>query len=185
MGASKIKMGQFRAFTKEGRQFRFNPVGDVHEVGDASSWFTRNYKSNPWKEKEEESQGARIIVGFNVGIEEKFDMEYIIDLVFKIRRKQVEDAIKDGDAEPHPYGGDVGITFLAQQGIWQSVRDDRPYPERGAQVIVMNIINEKKNRFKQDMIDIAEEMVSKMKQNMVLIEMSKNGAVTATIEVFP
>ncbi len=184
MSASLIQMGPTRYFNEEGVALKFTPAGKVYEIGDASSWYTRSYKENPIKSAHNRSvQGARIIVGFNVGIEEKWKMDDIIDIVFDVRRQQVESAIEDKDAKPHPLGGDVGVTFLAQKGIWQAVREKKVYPENGAQVMIMNIIAEKKSRFRDDMVEIAEELARKLKQNAVIVEMSKNGAIQETLEV--
>ena len=186
MSASLVKMGPVSIQDENGKMFRFTPQGEVVEVGSADEWYTRSHRDNPIRRSTPGgSQGGRIIVGFNVGIKEKWKVDDIVKLVYKIRRKQVEDAIKVKDAFPHPQGGDVGITFLTQMGIWQTVRDKKAYPERGAQVIIMNIIREKKARFRKDMVDIAEEMVVRLKQNAVIVEMSNKGVVTETIEVGP
>jgi hypothetical protein len=186
MSVSLIRMGPLKMFDERGRAFEFIPEGKVYEVGDASQWYTRDHKRNPVaRATKEASQGGRIVVGFNVGIEEKWKMDDIVDIMFDARRQQVLDAIEDGDAQPHPLGGDVGMTFLAQRGIWQAVRDTEAYAENGAQIAIMNIIKEKKTRFRQDMIDLAEILARKLSQQAVILEMSKRGAVTETLEIVP
>lgn len=186
MSASRIKMGPIQWSQGAKNKEKFIPKGKIVEVGDPSEWYTRSHRANPIKRRiKEGAQGGRIIVGFNVGIEEKWKIEDIVDLVFGIRHRQVTNAIKDGQAQPHPAGGDIGLTFLTQMGIWQDISGDTPYPERGAQVVIMNIIQEDRDRFADDMIEIAEIMVKKLQQNAVIVEMSDKGVVTETIEVGP
>ncbi len=186
MSVSYVRMGPLRVFNEDGKAFEFVPTGKIYEVGDASEWYTRSQRENPIKRSTNRStQGGRIIVGFNVGIEEKWKMDDIVGIVFDLRRKQVKSAIKDGDARPHPLGGDVGVTFIAQKGIWQAVRDKKAYPENGAQITMANIISEKKRRFRQDMIDIGEELMSKLNQNAVIVEISERGVVEETLEIGP
>lgn len=186
MSVSRIQMGPRKFFNEDGEALRFVPVGKVVEVGDASSWYTRSHRDNPIKSRDKtQNQGARIILGFNVGIEEKVTMQDVIDLVFKVRKSQVKDAIKDGEASAHPLGGDIGATFLAQAGLWQSASDTEAHPENGAQVAIMNVIQENAKRFEDDMIEIAEEMVRQFHQEAVIVEMSVRGAVEETIQVGP
>lgn len=186
MSVSLIRMGPLKAFDEQGRAYRFVPQGKVYEVGDPSQWYTRSWKSNPLKKRvKDQAQGARIILGFNVGIEEKVTIQDVVDLVFKLRRQQVKEALEDGEAQPHPLGGDIGATFVAQKGLWQSVKDEQAYPENGVQVAMMNIIQEDPERFIEDMIEIADAMVADFNQNAVLIEISNNGVVDETMEVGP
>lgn len=185
MSASYVRLGAQR-FKVLDTVAKFTPEGPVIEVGDVSEWRTRKYRENPIKSRgKRPTQGARIILGFNVGIEEKVKMQDVIDLVHAMRRKQVTAAIKGGEATTHPLGGDIGASFIAQTGLWQDLKDDKAYPENGAQVAIMNIIQEDQKRFEQDMIDIAEEMVVRFHQNAVIVEMSERGVVEETIEVGP
>ncbi len=63
--------------------------------------------------------------------------------------------------------------------------DNKAYPENGAQVAIMNVIQEDQKRFEDDMIEIAEEMVRKFNQNAVIVEMSIRGTIDETIQVGP
>lgn len=185
MGVSKIKMGRTTVYAFGGAAV-FIPVGDVVEVGDTSEWYTKNFKENPFRSKGvKDSQGARIFLGFNIGVEEKVKIEKVIDLVFELRKDQVNGAINDGDAKEHPDGGDIGASFLLQKGLWQKRSDDKAYPENGVQIVIENIIHEKKSRFRLDMIEIAEALVTKFKQQAVILHLSKNGIIVDEIEVFP
>ncbi len=185
MSASYIKLGP-QKFVVLDTIAKFTPQGPIREIGDVSDWRTGSHRENPIKSRTKRpSQGARIILGFNVGVVEKVKMQDVIDLVHKMRRKQVAAAIMDGDAKAHPLGGDIGASFVAQAGLWQDLKDEKAYPENGAQVAIMNIIQEKEKRFEDDMVEIAEEMVLKFHQNAVIVEMSMKGVVEETIEVGP
>lgn len=184
MGVSKIKMGRTAVYAL-GDSAVFEPVGDIIEVGDVSEWFTRDFKSNPFKGgKKQGSQGARIMLGFNIGIEDKVRIEDVIDLVFEIRKNQVNRAIDDGDAKEHPDGGDIGASFLIQKGLWQKRTDTKAYPENGVQIVIENVIHEKRKRFNDDMKDLAEVMVKKFKQQAVILHLSTNGVIRYEYEVF-
>ncbi len=184
MAMSKVRMNPVKYQTEDGRILEFTPKGKMHERGDASEFYTDNVRQNPLKRHSvEPTQGARILIGFNVGIEQKWTMKDIVKFVF--RREQVESAINDGDAQEHPLGGDVGITFLAQEGIWQAVRETNAYPEQGAQVLMMNIISEKPKRFIKDMSELADAMVTEFQQQAVLLEITKNGVVKENFEFGP
>lgn len=187
MSASYIKLGPAKfKFESLGTTAKFTPTGDIQVIGDVSEWQTRSHRHNPIKRRDKRpTQGARIILGFNVGIEEKVRMKDVVDLVHAIRRKQVTAAIKDDDASPHPLGGDIGASFVAQTGLWQDLNADEAYPENGAQVAIMNIIGEKEDRFVDDMVEIAEEMVTQFHQNAIIVEISLRGVVDETIEVGP
>ncbi len=185
MSASYIRMGP-QKFKVLDTVAKFTPEGPVKEIGDVSEWRTPSHRENPIKSRgKRPTQGARIILGFNVGTTEVVKMADVFELVHRLRRKQVAAAIIDGDAKAHPLGGDIGASFVAQAGLWQDLKDDTAYPENGAQVAIMNIIQEKEKRFEDDMVEIAEEMVSKFHQNAVIVEMSMRGVVEETIEVGP
>ncbi len=185
MSASKIKFGRTK-FKCLDTTAQFSPDGTIQKIGDVSDWYTSSARSNPIKRREKRpTQGCRILMGFNIGTEEKITMKEVVTTVHAIRRKQVSAAIADGDAQPHPLGGDIGASFIAQAGLWQDLEADQAYPENGVQIAIMNTIQEKPQRFADDMIAIAEELVERYHQNAVIVEMSERGVVEETVEVGP
>ncbi len=185
MAVSLVRMDKTKM--KVGRTLKeFNPKGDILEVGDCQPFFTRSYKTNPVSSRDKKaSQGARILMGFNVGTEEKWTLKEITDFVFTIRRQQVQDAIDAGEAQPHPQGGDVGISFLSQSGVWQSVSEATPHVEKGAQILFMNTIHEKPLRFENDMVALSEQLASHFQQNAIILELQERGVVEETLVVTP
>lgn len=105
------------------------------------------------------TQAARIIVGLNVGTTPTYTPEYVIDLVYKIRKAQSA-------------SGDVSV--LAQLGIYED-SEGRRIDEQSVQIVILDLGGEK--NFKQAMLDLGEELRIRMKQERVIIEMQKGGVV--------
>lgn len=184
MAAILMDIGPVTALNADDQMVKFKPTGALIEVGDAREFFTRNMRKNPIAQDESApSRGVRMLVGFNVGIVKTWTMKDVVDIVFRLRRRQVADAIKGGYAKPHPQGGDVGATFIAQSGLWQQVHVKKPYPEPGAQVVIMNIIHERHEEFRKDMVEIAEELARKLKQQAVMLELQEHGVTKRTLTI--
>lgn len=186
MSAILMDIRPVTALNENGDMVKFKPLGNLIEVGDASSFFSKDIRANPiLDDSAAPTHGARIFVGFNVGIVAKWKLQDAMDIVFRVRLRQVKRAIKLGYATPHPAGGDIGATFLAQRGLWQPVKTRKAHPEDGAQVIIMNIIHEKKSEFQNDMVEIAEALARELEQQAVLLEFQVNGAVKRTLLIGP
>lgn len=127
------------------------------------------------------TQAARFAIGFNVGIKQKWTMPKIIRLVHRIRREQVKRAFDEGYAVEPGHGGDIGASFIAQKGLWQTVDRRKDYPENGAQVVIINNISEKHREFRQDMEYLAETLATELEQDAVLVEHQSRGVVIETV----
>lgn len=131
------------------------------------------------------TQGARLLIGFNVGTEKVWTVDGVLNLAFWFRRQQVLKAFKEGYASPSAVGGDLGMTFLIQKGVWQTAGDKKAYPEDGTSLIMLNTISEEPQRFEQDMENLAEELATRLKQQAIIVEHQVRGVVEQTVTMLP
>lgn len=131
------------------------------------------------------AQGARFLIGFNVGITQVWDVQTIVSHIFGLRRAQLEQAFAEGYATPSDAGGDIAASFVAQQGLWQTLGTKEPYPENGVQVLILNNIREKPEYFKIDMENLAAQLATDLEQQAVLLEHQVNGATVESMIVEP
>jgi hypothetical protein len=105
---------------------------------------------------------ARIFVGLNVGKEQGFTIEDLIEKVVRIRRAQ----------------GEVpNASILAQRGIYED-RQHEIVDEESAQIIIIDMSGANKRAFVDEMSDLAEKLCDEMKQESVILEIQKRGIVT-------
>jgi hypothetical protein len=186
-----------------GNIYRFEPEGavevhvdeegaaeagvDVDDLIEASRRITGGGRSsNPVAERElRPQQGARLLIGFNVGSKKVWTVDGVLNLAFWFRRQQVAKAFAEGYAKPSAVGGDLGMTFLIQKGVWQPVGDKHAYPENGTSLILLNTINEEPKHFEQDMESLAEELATRLKQQAIIIEHQVRGIVEQTVTMLP
>ncbi len=131
------------------------------------------------------NQGARLLIGFNVGIEEVWDVQTIVSLVFKIRREQLDMAFAEGYARQSDQGGDIAASFVAQEGLWQTLGTPQPYPEKGVQVLILNNVSEREDYFRTDMENMAVILCTQLEQQAVLLEHQVNGGMVSSVIVGP
>lgn len=128
----------------------FRPTGKIHHHGP---------KPNPiWQSKR--TLAGRLIVGFNVEGEPKYTLKDLVAIVTEVRREQV---------------GDPSSTFISQTGIYQHKKSGLMVQEDGAQVVIIDTSDTKKKKFTRQMLDLAEIIVKRMEQEMVIVEIQKNG----------
>lgn len=164
-------------------QKRFNPDGEnlVYEEG-------RNPPLKPGKTaltrdaRVKSQQGARLIMGFNVGIRPTWDVENVIKAFFKLRYEQLERAFAEGYATPNKDGGDIGASFVVQRGLWQPLIGGKtPYPEPGCQILCLNTVREKPDYFEIDMEYVAEMLATEFAQDAVIVEHQRGGKIIETV----
>ena len=180
-------MGSIHVRGQNGEMLRFKPNGPMSVVNLDSKFkptahnpLEVDYNPAAWRARKP-LQGARIIVGFNVGTEQKWTMESVLQKVFDFRRAQVERAYKGGWAQQSVTGGDVGLTLLSQQGVFQSVSDPQAHPENGAQILLLNTISEDEAHFAQEMEELADWLATELDQWEVILEHQRNGGVEETV----
>jgi hypothetical protein len=136
----------------------FRPTGRLVQVG--------SYPPNPLKDRKRKPLwSARLLVGLNVGKKPKWTIEDIIPVVQEVRLAQV---------------GDAGASLLLQYGIytWTDEKGRRQTTdEKSAQVIVINYVGVAEKKFEQQMVELGEELARRFKQQVVPIEVQRNGIV--------
>lgn len=118
---------------------------------------------------EDPMQAARLFVGFNVGNKPTYKLEQLVSLVRSVRKKQ--------EAKPDS-------TFLAQQGIYTG-KDGTSVHEDGAQVIILNTDGIPATDFRGQMIELAETIAERFRQEEVILEMQRGGMSELTMGVAP
>jgi hypothetical protein len=113
---------------------------------------------------------ARIFVGFNVGGKARWDIDDLIKVVKRVRKKQE----RSPDA-----------SFVAQKGIYTSTATGTTVEENGAQVIILNTAGAKAKDFVAEMLALAEEIARALKQEEVIMEIQRAGLVKKTYGVGP
>lgn len=132
----------------------FRPQGKVYKRGDQQVAF------GAIAFRSQETIAARLFVGFNVGDEPRWTIENLIDLVLASRILQ---------------GANPSATLLAQKGIYQHQTGDRRVViEDGAQVIIFRDSGTL-DEFTQQMIDLGTEIARVFIQEMVIVEIQRNG----------
>lgn len=114
---------------------------------------------------------ARIFVGFSVGERPVYNIDDLIRIVKRVRRKQT---------------GSPDATFIFQKGVYthqegplkgQSVTED------GAQAVLLNLDGTSVRRFYADIIELAEIIREEMQQEMVIVDVQKNGISVRTLGI--
>ena len=100
---------------------------------------------------------ARYFVGLNVGKTPTWTPKDVIDIVYKVRKKQ---------------GASGDVSVLAQRGIYEDSQNRR-IDEKSVQVIVLNLSGDKD--FVKKAQALGEELRARLKQERVLIEIQKGG----------
>jgi GNAT superfamily N-acetyltransferase len=156
------------------------------DVNDLIASSQRIVANNPPLDRESRPvEGARLLIGFNVGIKKTWTIEGVLNLAFWVRRQQVAKAFKEGYAKPSAKGGDLGMTFLVQKGVWQPVGDKHAYPEDGTTLVLLNTISEDPVHFRTDMENLAEELATRLKQQAIIVEHQVKGIVEETVTMGP
>lgn len=114
-------------------------------------------------------QAARLFVGFHVGGKPRYEIDDLIPIVREMRRRQA----------PH----DPSATFIAQRGIYRYRGTGKIIEEKGAQVMIFDFMDTAPETFREQMIRLAEEIAKRLRQELVIVEIQRNGVVTSTIGV--
>lgn len=141
----------------------FRPSGPVRQHGR-----TNQLGAIAWRASE--TIAARIFVGFNVGDVPTWTIDNLIELVLRMRQLQ---------------GANPSATMLAQKGIYQHTGGDRHVVvEDGAQVIIFNE-GKPSAEFTEEMVTLGTEIAKVFQQELVIVEIQRNGVTQETIGVTP
>ena len=149
----------------------FRPSGKIIQVGD--------YWPNPVTDRKDTRDrplwGARLIVGLNVGKKPTWTIKDVIRVVKEIRLAQA---------------GDAGSSLLLQHGMYSWVDKKgklQTTQEKSVQVIVINFaeLQTPQKKFEKQMVYLGEELARRFKQQVVPIEVQKNGIVQWNAMIVP
>lgn len=140
-----------------GRSCTFWPNGKLYIVGEEA-------QENP-----KVTWAARLFVGLNVGGKPKWKIDDVVKVVRRIRTAQ---------------GHSPNLSFIAQKGIFRSSDTGKVVEEDSVQIIIIGS-GESKAEFGEDMLLLAEEIASALKQEKVVVEIQRNGISVETYGVAP
>lgn len=145
-----VRVGAWRWRVK-GRDLIWVPTGRLIQV-------SLGRRSNPIHSFEG-SLGARLIVGFNVGSQERFNMDDVRDFVLAFQTTRYNK---------------VGASFVLQEGIF-SHSDGKVVKENSAQVVVYEDAKVGVNEWMKRVAEMADSMREHFKQESVLLEVTHDG----------
>ena len=151
---------------------RFRPKGRlrVYHEGDITEDSTVEYrddetrhraKANPASRLGSGGYSARIFVGLNVGQRKAYNVDDVVKIVWNVRKKQK----RSGDA-----------SILAQRGIYED-RKGKRVVEPSVQVVLIDLAGTPAKEFTHEMVELAEALCHKLKQETVILEIQKGGVV--------
>ena len=155
MSSYNCNAGEAIHYRDDGTARRFRPKGKLklHYEG---------AMPNPVKREGGGGLSARIFVGLNVGQTQKYTEADIVDIVYRVRKKQK----KSADA-----------SILSQKGIYEDMSGARVV-EPSVQIIIIDFSGEPKKVFADEMIQLGEVLRKKLKQEKVYVEIQRRGVVT-------
>lgn len=142
----------------------FRPIG---------TWKLIGARTNPpiGFETDDDVYAVRLFVGFNVGGTPRWALDDLVAVVKRVRAEQK----RKPDA-----------SFIAQRGIYTSDANGEIVTEDGAQIIIINAPDPiPLSVFRDEMIMLAETIAREFEQELVLIDLQKNGSSIKTIGVTP
>jgi hypothetical protein len=150
--AYNVHAGELRVPKGKGWHFRPAPGAVVERVG------TRDASEEDVEVMSGSGLAARLFVGLNVGAEQKWTEQNVIDVIARVRREQ---------------GASPNATILFQRGIYED-RNRNIVSEPSLQIIIFAMA-EKGPEFTGDMIKLAETLVKELEQEAVILEIQKRG----------
>ena len=146
-------LGEAVHHLKNGRVCRFRPEGPYY-FGEGE------YHENPIEDYGEGGvRAARLIIGLNVGRKPKWTPKQVMEKVYKWRKAK---------------GLPGSMTVIAQLGIYEDTKN-RKISERSVQVILLDLGGDEK--FVENVLKMAEEFCTSLKQEQIIVEIQKSGVV--------
>jgi hypothetical protein len=137
---------------------RFRPRGSL-------KCYHEGAQENPTTRLGGGGYSARIFVGLNVGQRKAYSVDDVVKIVWGVRKRQG----RSGDA-----------SILAQRGIYED-RGGKRVVEQSVQIIIIDFSGATKKGFIAEMIELAEALQKRMKQETVILEIQNKGRV---VDVF-
>lgn len=153
-----VDMREFRH-----HQVRFVPKGPVIEVGS-----TDHAKHNPVERQPVVPLTARLFVGLNVGSVPTWSVEDVIRITQRVRleQKSAPDA-----------------SFVLQRGLYTD-KSENIVKEDSVQVVVFNF-GDAEDEFEQQMIGLAEALIHELQQEVIYVELQRNGVPYIVLKATP
>jgi hypothetical protein len=151
--------------TYAGEATHHHTDGSIHRFTPAKNSRLKTYheavRENPTTRLSSGGLSARLFVGLNVGQKRGYTVDDVVEIVWKVRKKQK----RSGDA-----------SILAQKGIYED-RSGKRVTEPSVQIIIIDFSGAAKDVFTSEMEGLAETLCKQMKQETVILEIQKRGVV--------
>ncbi len=167
----KVDLKQRAFYGRNGRITGwFKPSGKrTYRGRGARKTFTANrvaFESEPL-------DAARLFVGFNVGQKPTYRMNDLMAIVQAVREDQV---------------GAADASFVSQRGFY--THEEGPHKgelvrEDGGQVAVINTAGSSRADFQRQMTDLATVIAQEMQQELVILELQRDGTTDKVLGVAP
>lgn len=111
------------------------------------------------------ANSARMFIGFNVGQTPKWNVDYLAQLVRRVRSEQTND---EGKKIP------PDASFVIQKGMYTNKGQPTVY-ENSVQLIVLSLFGESDKKFKDNMLEMAGIIARELEQREVILELQTEG----------
>jgi hypothetical protein len=129
---------------------RFRPAGPIVDHG---TW-RRDATARP---ADDARLAARFFVSMSVGGQQRWTLEDVLAVVSRLQPG--------------------GASFVAQRGVWTSIKRGPREEEAGAQVLIVNAGGQPRAAFVAEMGELADALVREMKQEAVYLDVQDRGVV--------
>lgn len=119
----------------------------------------------------ENTLAARLFVGFSVANEPRWSLDDVILVVREVRERQAPD--------------DPSASFIIQKGIYKYKATGQVVEEDGAQVVIIDTRGLSYEDFRREIVELGEEIVKRLEQELVVVEIQRDGLVVKTLGVGP
>jgi len=154
---------------------------------DPDEFTMAHYKKNPRKWRTKKSViASTILIGLDVDGKKTWTVKNVIKEFSKLRSAQIKEMLDVG-AIPRPKRGKTkgaAASFVAQKGLWhdpRSKRDPSKDVEDSVQIIVISDIGESPDLFRANVEELADEMATKFRQQLVYVHHQKNGIIVEEV----
>jgi hypothetical protein len=156
-GSYHLDLRKFRM-----KKVTFKPTGPVCVVPCGGE---EHRDANPAKRLQGAQRSARMFVGLSVGNKPTHTVDDVVAITRRVRQAQ---------------GADPSSSFLLQRGVYQG--STGVVEEDSVQVVILDF-GTKAKLFEKQMVELAETLARELQQEVVYVEMQRNGVRTVTLEV--
>ena len=172
----------YRWTNPNGSRCSFEPEGPQHVVGRPRLENRTMALRNPveWDDAHNtEMLAARLFVGLSVGQKPTWSVDDVVDIVLAVLSEQANRGRKRKEARH------VDASFIVQRGLYTSRRTGAITRENSVQVVLLNLDELPQRRFADEVVELADQLVYRLEQEEVVVDMQKDGVSFRTIGVKP